>query len=139
MKIDRRLVAALFASTSLIVGCEENLPPPVVPPSPGAAATATVAPPPPAAPDALGPKPTLTPAKPFDPPAPQVFTAANGMTVWLLERRALPLVAAMLAIPTGAAADPRGEQGLAWITANMLDEGAGTRSAVQIATAIDDL
>ena len=73
-------------------------------------------------------------AKPFEPPAPQVFTVANGMTVWLLERRGLPLVAATLAIPTGSAADPAGEQGLAWITANMLDEGAGARSAVQIST-----
>jgi zinc protease len=137
VRLDRRLVAALVASTSLVVGCEENLPPPVVPTPPGAAST--TAPPPPAGPDALGPKPTLAPAKPFDPPAPQVFTAANGMTVWLLERRALPLVAVMLAIPTGSAADPRAEQGLAWITANMLDEGAGARSAVQISTAIDDL
>ena len=138
MRLNRRLVAVLFASTSLLVGCEENLPPPALPkPPPGA--TAPVAPPPVAAPDTLGPKPTLPPAKPFEPPAPQVFTAANGMTVWLLERRALPLVAVTVAIPTGSAADPRGEQGLAWITANMLDEGAGARSAVQISTAIDDL
>ena len=137
MRLDRRLVAALFASASLIVACEENLPPPVVPTAPGA--SATVAPQPVAAPDTLGPRPTLAPAKPFEPPAPQVFTAANGVTVWLLERHALPLVAVMVAIPTGSAADPKAEQGLAWITANMLDEGAGARSAVQISTAIDDL
>jgi zinc protease len=141
VRLDRRLIAALFTGATLIVGCEENLPPPALPTTPPPAATIapTTAPLPSAGHDALGPKPTLTPPKPFDPPAPQVFTAANGMTVWLLERRALPLVAVTLAIPTGSAADPRDEQGLAWITASMLDEGAGARSAVQISTAIDDL
>lgn len=137
MRLDRRLVAVIFAGASLLVACEENLPPPVLPTPPPA--TAIPAPPPPAVPDTLGPKPTLSPPKAFDPPAPQVFTAANGITVWLLERRALPLVAVTLAIPTGSAADPNDAQGLAWITANMLDEGAGTRTAVQISTAIDDL
>jgi predicted Zn-dependent peptidase len=139
VRLDRRLVALLFASSSLLVGCEENLPPPVLPPTPPPVVTAPVTPPPPAAPDALGPKPLLAPARPFEPPAPQVFTTANGMSVWLLERHGLPLVAVMVAIPTGSAADPKGEQGLAWITSNMLDEGAGARTAVQISTAIDDL
>lgn len=138
MRLDRRLVTALFTSASLLVACEENLPAPVVAPTPSATAV-TVAPPPTAAPDTLGPKPTLAPAKPFDPPAPQAFTAANGMTIWLVERHGLPLVSVNLSIPTGAAADPAAQQGLAWITANMLDEGAGARTAVQVSTAIDDL
>lgn len=141
MRLDRRFCALVLTSASMILGCEEGLPAPVVPtpPTPTASASVAVAPPPPAAPDALGPKPALAAPKAFDPPAPQVFTTANGMTVWLLERRALPLVAVTLAIPTGAAADLKEAQGLAWITASMLDEGAGTRSAVQISTAIDDL
>jgi predicted Zn-dependent peptidase len=140
MRLDRRLVAALCASSFLVTACEENLPPPVIPTVPPPVPTASVAPTATAAaPDPLGAKPTLAPPKAYDPPAPQVFTAANGMTVWLLERRALPLVSVSLAIPTGSAADPAGEQGLSWITANMLDEGAGARSAVQISTAIDDL
>jgi zinc protease len=137
VRLDARLIAVLFAGASLLAGCEENLPPPAVPATP--APTATPAPKPSAAPDTLGPKPTLAPPAPFTPPAPQMFTTANGMTVWLLERRGLPLVAVSLAIPIGAAADPKDAQGLAWITANMLDEGAGTRSAVQVSTAIDDL
>lgn len=141
MRLDRRLTAFIFAGAFTIVGCEENLPAPAVPtaPPPIASALATSAPLPPAGPDPLGAKPTLAPPKAFDPTAPQVFTAANGMTVWLLERRALPLVAVTLAIPTGAAADAKETQGLAWITASMIDEGAGARSAVQISTAIDDL
>ncbi len=141
MRLDRRLTAFVFTGAFLIVGCEENLPAPALPkaPPPIASAAVTPAPLPPAGPDTLGPKPTPASPKAFDPPAPQVFTAANGMTVWLLERRALPLVSVTLAIPTGAAADPKETQGLAWITASMLDEGAGARSAVQISTAIDDL
>lgn len=137
MRLDARLVAALFAGASLLAGCEENLPPPAVPTTP--APTATPAPKPSAVPDTLGPKPTLPPPAAFTPPSPQMFTTANGMTVWLLERPALPLVAVSLAIPIGAAADPREAQGLAWVTANMLDEGAGKRSAVQLSAAIDDL
>ena len=137
MRLDARLLAALFAGASLLSGCEENLPPPALPTPP--APTTTPAPKPSASPDALGPKPTLAPPGVFTPPAPQMFTTANGMTVWLLERRGLPLVAVSLAIPIGAAADPTEAQGLAWITANMLDEGAGKRSAVQVSTAIDDL
>lgn len=141
MRLDARfpLIAALVAGTSLVAGCEENLPPPALPTTPALTATAAPPAPPPAAPDTLGPKPALAPAAAFTPPAPQVFTAANGLTVWLLERRAVPLVSVSVTIPTGAAADPKEAQGLAWITANMLDEGAGTRSAVQISTAIDDL
>ena len=128
MRLYARLFAVLFAGASLLAGCEENLPPPALPTTP--APTATPAPKPVAVPDTLGPKPTLAPPATFTPPAPQMFATANGMTVWLLERRALPLVSVSLAIPIGAAADPKEAQGLAWITANMLDEGAGTRSAV---------
>src|SRR6185436_19671888 len=72
-------------------------------------------------------------------PTPQVFKAANGMTVWLIERHALPLVSATVMIPVGSSADPKDKAGLAHITADMLDEGAGKRNAVEVSTAINDL
>jgi predicted Zn-dependent peptidase len=89
--------------------------------------------------DALGPRPALEPSRPFTPPSPEVFRTANGVTVWLLERHTLPLVAVTLALQSGASADPAGKEGLAHITADMLDEGAGARSAVELSSAVADL
>ena len=89
--------------------------------------------------DPLGPRPEPTLAPPFEPPAPTVYTTANGITVWLLERHALPLVAVSVSVPTGASSDPKGEAGLAREAADMLDEGAGKRGALEFAKAIEDL
>jgi predicted Zn-dependent peptidase len=70
---------------------------------------------------------------------PQVFAATSGINVWLLERHDVPLVACDLDVPSGASSDPKGKAGLAYATANMLDEGAGKRGALDLARAIDDL
>jgi predicted Zn-dependent peptidase len=115
-----------------LAGCEENLPPPITPPTPTAEPTAEAV-------DPVGQKPALPAPKPFEPPAPVAFKAANGMTVWLVERHALPMVSATLSIPYGSASDPKGKAGLAHITADMLDEGAGSRNAVELSTAVNDL
>jgi predicted Zn-dependent peptidase len=75
---------------------------------------------------------------PFLPPAPSVFGGPNGITVWLLERHQLPIVSCDLTVPYGASSDPPGKGGLAYATANMLDEGAGKRGAIELARAIDE-
>jgi zinc protease len=126
------LVATL---TLALAGCEDQMPPPVAPVAPPPPTTEPVA----QAADPIGEKPTLAQPKPFAPPAPEVFQAANGMTVWLLERHTLPIVSVTLSIPYGSASDPKGKAGLASITADMLDEGAGTRNAVELSTAVNDL
>jgi zinc protease len=89
--------------------------------------------------DPLGAPPPVPPVAPFQPPAPSVYTTANGMTVWLLERHTLPLVAVTAVIPTGSSSDPKGEAGLAAQAAEMLSEGAGKRDALEFARAVDDL
>jgi predicted Zn-dependent peptidase len=76
---------------------------------------------------------------PFLPPAPAVIPATNGITVWLLERHEMPVVSCDMAIPSGASSDPKDKAGLAYVTASMLDEGAGSRGAIDLARAIDDL
>jgi predicted Zn-dependent peptidase len=76
---------------------------------------------------------------PFLPPAPGVFGGPNGIAVWLLERHNLPIVSCAMTVPYGASSDPPGKGGLAHATANMLDEGAGKRGAIELARAIDDL
>lgn len=126
MRARRCLAIALLA----LAACEEYVPPPAVPAPPVEPASA----------DPIGTaKPELPAPRPFEPPAPVVYKAPNGMNVWLLERHALPMVSVTLAFPYGSAADPAGQAGLAHITADMLDEGAGARDAVQLSTAINDL
>jgi predicted Zn-dependent peptidase len=49
----------------------------------------------------------------------------------------VPTVHLELTVRTGGASDPKGRYGLASLTADMLDEGAGTRSALEIADAVD--
>jgi predicted Zn-dependent peptidase len=44
-----------------------------------------------------------------------------------------------LAVPVGSANDPKGRAGLAHVTADMLDEGAGARGAVELSSAVADL
>jgi len=56
----------------------------------------------------------------------------NRLTLWSVETRALPVLTVMLVVPSGSAADFDGYEGLAAITADMLDEGSGDRSAIDI-------
>ncbi len=114
-------------------------PPPQPPPPPPLASSTPQAVAPPAPPDPLGPRPETPQPANYLPPAPAVMTATNGITEWLLERHEAPVVSCNLAIPAGASSDPQGKAGLAYVTANMLDEGAGSRGAIDLARAIDDL
>jgi predicted Zn-dependent peptidase len=59
--------------------------------------------------------------------------------VWLLERHEVPLVACSVTVPSGAASDPKGKGGLAHVTARMLEEGAGSRGAIELARAFEAL
>ena len=117
----------------LAAGCEQTVPPPVMPaPPPRVEPTAQAV-------DPVGTKPVLEAPRAFVPPSAVAFTTANGIKVWLLERHTLPMVSVSVSIPYGSASDPRGKEGVAHITADMLDEGAGARNAVQLSTAVNDL
>jgi zinc protease len=84
-------------------------------------------------PPELGPPPTL------QLPPIQHFQLSNGLPVLLLEKHEVPLLQINLLVRVGATADPPQKSGLASLTARMLTEGAGTRSALQLADAIDFL
>ncbi len=73
------------------------------------------------------------PARPFQLPVPNRFQLSNGLTVIYSERPGLPIVAADLVVRTGSDANPLDKPGLANFTAAMLDQGTGTRTALQIA------
>lgn len=89
--------------------------------------------------DPIGPKPTLGAPKSFDPPVPTVFQTANGITVWLVERPELPIVSASFVIPYGSASDPEDAPGTMALLADMVDEGAGSRDALQLSETISSL
>lgn len=84
-------------------------------------------------PPASGPIPTLK-----LPPI-QKRALANGLPVWIVEMAKVPVVQVNLIVRAGAATDPSGKYGLASFTAAMLDEGAGTRNALDLADAIEFL
>ena len=84
-------------------------------------------------PPALGPAPQLT-----LPPI-QKRTLSNGLAVWVVEAHKVPLVQVNLLVHAGSGDDPAGKFGVASLTAAMLDEGAGSRSALQIADEIEFL
>lgn len=90
------------------------------------------------APDRLTP-PVPGPAPSLKLPAIQKRTLSNGMPVWIVESHEVPVADIMLIVRSGASADPAGKFGLAHFTAALLDEGAGNRSALELADAIDFL
>jgi zinc protease len=75
----------------------------------------------------------------FAPPRPTTLKLRNGIPVIVLARRGLPLVTVQLVVRAGAELDPPAQSGLASLTAGMLDEGAGARTALEIADEIDHL
>lgn len=85
----------------------------------------------PTRPPQLGPAPTLTL------PAPVQRTLANGLEVLYVRHGSLPVVHATLLTPGGTSADPAALPGLAEFTAEMLDEGAGGRNALQLSAALE--
>jgi zinc protease len=80
---------------------------------------------------ATAPKPGLQPAPVL--PQPSVFSLSNGLTVFLVERHNLPIVAAQLVSLAGGDSNPANRPGLAGITAAMLIEGTTKHSSVEIA------
>jgi predicted Zn-dependent peptidase len=142
--VGRALVPALVAALSAF-GCDygirlsgsprsadlepadTSLPAPSVAPSASASASPV---------DPLGPEPTIGVAPAFEPPTPETFTTKSGLQVWLVRRPALPLVTVTFVAPYGSSSDPSDKPGAAWLLADLLDEGAGKRSALQLSDAI---
>jgi zinc protease len=85
----------------------------------------------------IAPKPGPPPALKLPPV--QQRTLSNGLPVWIVELHKVPVAHVTLVVKAGAGSDPRDKYGLANLTAEMLDEGAGTRDALQIADAVDFL
>lgn len=86
----------------------------------------------PTTPPATGPTPVV------DLPDPVRMRLPNGMNVVYVRQDELPVVAATLVVRgAGSSEEPAAQPGLASFTANMLDEGAGGRDALELADQIE--
>jgi predicted Zn-dependent peptidase len=69
-------------------------------------------------------------------PAIQKSTLSNGLGVWTVRHTTVPIVTCLLLVERGSASDPPGQDGLAALTIDMLDEGSGGRSAIEMHEAL---
>jgi zinc protease len=63
----------------------------------------------------------------------------NGIRVTTVEHRGVPVASFLLLLSCGSAADPVERPGLAALTADMLDEGSGDRSALDMEDALSSI
>jgi predicted Zn-dependent peptidase len=80
--------------------------------------------------------PAPGPVRRFAFPAIEKSVLPSGLRVWTVRHTSIPVVALMLLVRRGAADDPVGKEGLAAITVDMMDEGSGDRSAIEIHEAL---
>jgi zinc protease len=93
---------------------------------------------PPAKTDEAG-QPVPAPLGHVEFPAYEKKVLPNGLTVYALEYHEQPIVAVRLMIRAGADRDPANLPGVASLAADLLNKGTATRSATQIADAIDQV
>jgi zinc protease len=83
--------------------------------------------------------PQLGPAPALRLPQIQKLQLSNRLPVWIVELHEVPVVQINLVVLGGSTNETGKKFGAAALTAAMLDQGAGTRSALEIADAIDYL
>ena len=76
------------------------------------------------------------PPRPYHFPHIERRTLANGLRVLVAENHNAPLVSLRVLVRAGADHDTKELAGLASLTADLLDEGAGERDAIQLAEEI---
>ncbi len=90
------------------------------------------------APDRSHP-PQPGPPRPLTLPPIQKKQLSNGLPVLVVEMHKVPVAQVNLVVFSGTGDDPAGKFGVASLAAGMLEEGAGSRSALEIADAVDFL
>jgi zinc protease len=83
--------------------------------------------------------PRPLPARPVSFPPYELRTMPNGMQVIIVMHHEQPEVTARLIIRAGAAYDPPGKSGTASLVGSLLNQGTNTKSAFEIADAIDSI
>jgi zinc protease len=77
--------------------------------------------------------PAAGPAVAFTLPVPKTFTLKNGLQVYLVEDKQLPVLSASIVARAGSENNASPQAGLATLTAALLNEGTKTRNAIQLA------
>lgn len=83
--------------------------------------------------------PTPGPRPDWAPPKPESWALSNGSGVLFLRDTTVPLVSIVMVVPRGAETDPPEKAGLTQLMADMLDEGAGSRSALELSDELKKL
>ena len=83
--------------------------------------------------------PQPLPARDVKFPPYEIRTLKNGLQVVVVQHHEQPILTLRMLIRSGAASDPAKKQGVAVLTAALLDQGTATRSAEQIADTIDSI
>jgi zinc protease len=84
-------------------------------------------------------QPPLGSDRDYHPPRVQQAKLENGLDVYVVERRDLPKVSVTFATRAGAERDPRGQDGVADLTAHTVKFGTKIRKALEIEDALGDL
>ena len=84
-------------------------------------------------------RPAAQPASTAPLPSAKSFDLPNGLKVWLVESRELPVVAAQLTVRAGSSSDPPGKPGLAGFTTSLMDEGTSRHDALGLARTLEGL
>jgi zinc protease len=77
--------------------------------------------------------------RPFTFPSIEKSVLRNGLRVWSVRHSAVPVATFVLLLRRGSASDPAGKEGLAALTVDMLDEGSGRRTAIEMHEALANL
>ena len=73
------------------------------------------------------------------PPGVNVWQLKNGLSVWHVEQRHTPLVTFSLVLPQGSETEPAASAGRLSLMVDLMDEGAGTRNALEISAEMQRL
>jgi zinc protease len=77
--------------------------------------------------------PAAGPALTFHLPVPKTFTLKNGLTVYFVEDKNLPVLSAELTTRAGGETNPPGKAGLASLTAGTMGDATATRDLTKLA------
>ncbi len=69
-------------------------------------------------------------------PSIERLTLPNRLNLWTVRHPGVPVISLVLLVRGGSATDPAGREGLAALTADMLDEGSDGRSAIEMHEAL---
>jgi zinc protease len=125
---------ALGLSACSMAPAKPDLEPPLPPKKPTTAAVPAATIP---GESVLAQRPAIPQLQPFDAPVPTVLTLPNGLKLYVVERASAGLEAVGFVTRRGSTADPAGKEGLASLSAEMLQAGSGGKSQAEVAAAVD--